>query len=265
MKNNLLLLFAIFYFSFSSCKSDLEHEKQNLLLKGLEQSTAFSEDFLNFYFESNIQRSEAEYPDYYRIVAKNMRSLWNVYQEFEQIYSDSLLQKKYTILQIQQSYTKTITTLNTMYSKNDTLHLPLNFDKKLNKKELLTLCKNDLQNAKNIFLRKQIASLAREIQRKHSFAFQVLESFTKTEGNSLELHLFFSENTPIYTHQVIIDSIVNQDIDSKSTFSVDTSSIFGKFDILTTQKGLHTIYGKVKIEGKKGFALIPFKEKFQIY
>ncbi len=265
MKPILVVIFLVFFALFSSCKSNLEQEKQQLLFDGLEQSADFSENILNFYFESNIQRNEAEYPDYYQFTAKNMRTVWSIFHEFDQICSDTVLQQNMSDLQLFEAYSKVVNSLNSMYLKTDTLHNPLKIDSKYSKKKLLSLLKNDLQNAKNTFLRKQIAGLSREIQRKHSFAFQILESIVKKDGNSLELQLFFSENTPTYTHQVIVDSIVNQIVNSKSTFSIDASQIFGKIDITTTQKGFHVIYGKVKIEGKKGFSLIPFKEKFEVY
>ena len=79
------------------------------------------------------------------------------------------------------------------------------------------------------------------------------------------MYFSYTKNQPPYTNKILIDSIVNKNIACETSFSIDSSLIFGKIKIETNKKGKYFVYGKVKINGQNGYSLIPFKENFEIY
>lgn len=259
------LLFTILISLLTSCSNPTESKKQQLLSQGIEQSAKYSEEFLNFYYENNIERSEAEYPEYYAEVAKKMRKIWKIYSPFDEIIGDSVKASNLNEKEIYIVYKTSLDSLNLLLSENDTLYNILEFNSQLDKKTSLNLYKNHLENTKNKFLRKLIKTQPQQIQKKNYYAFQVIETSVNQINTETELYFSYTTNQPPYTNEILIDSIVNESVKCKTSFSIDSSLIFGKINIKTNKKGNHFIYGKVKISGQNGFSLIPFKEKFEIY
>jgi len=256
MDNSIRFIFLLILLSIQfSCSNSLESEKQELLISGLEQSADFSENFLNFYYENDIERTEAEYPDYLKETAANMRKIWYFYQEFDAFYSDTTKIKSSAKAKIYSLYKKSLDSLNTLAQRVDTNFVALDFDKNHS-----ILYKNHLENAKNILLRKLIRTLPNQIETKKYYAFQVLNIEVSSTENSDEVFLSLKDMQPKYRHKIMIDSVL-----PRAEFSVDTSLIFGKIKIDSHHKGIHSVYGKIQIIGQNGLSYIPFYQSFELY
>lgn len=258
-------LLTFFFLFFYSCSSGEKNEKEKLLFQGLKQSSEYSEKFLNFYYENNIERSSAEYPEYYADVAGKMRKIWKFYQNFDAIIGDSLKARDLSAKEIYFVYKKSIDSLNTMLPEKDCLFKVLKFNAELEKYKQLIIYRNNLENLKNKFLRKLINTQAKAIRQKHYYAFQVIEASINQTEKQVDIYFSYTENNPPFTNQIQIDSIINTKAKSQINYSIDSSLIFGKINISTNKSGNYLIYGKVKINGQNGSSLIPFKEKFEIY
>ncbi len=250
---------------FFSCQNDYENKRNELLFQGLKQSADYNENFLNFYHENNIERSEIEFSPYYNETAQKMRKLWLIFQPFEQIFS---AQKDIKVLEkneIHQIYQTCVSNLNSTLSEKEQFYKSLSFNANLSEKELLIVYKNDLQNIKNQYLRNLIKKMPLSIQKKQYFVFQNLDYALKKYKDSLQISLFFNEIEPSYLHQIEVDSIVNKVFNSKSTFSLDTFNIWGTIHVAVENKGNYILFGKAKIKSDNGYNLIPFQEHFVIY